>query len=185
MTISTPVISHDEFRAIIQRAILGRATTLPEEAAPYSVADLHGTALFIYRELRHLLETLPDSAFEPNRAGGDTRWSAGQIIAHTVEYQINTFLRAARLAVGMPSGPEMPTYPDHAAIPAFSRENALALLDLGDRELEDILLSLPLSADVSATREAAVIGQASYKSALLFAALHADDHLEQLRALAG
>jgi hypothetical protein len=185
VTSTTAALDHAAFQAIIQRVFIGRSSTLVDEARPYSVADLHGVATRTHREIQALLETLPESAFALQAAAnGEPCWSAGQIVAHAVGYQINVFLRAARLAAGMEPRPDVPNYPDHAAVPALSRADALALLDIGNRDLEDILASLPPGADVEATLENEITGVAGYKDMLLLLGLHDDDHLEQLKTLA-
>jgi hypothetical protein len=109
MASSVAALDHAAFGAIIQRVFRERTSTMVDEARPYSVAELHDSLTSSRRAMRALLETLPETAFEPQPAIGDEPcWSAGQIVVHTVEYQVNTFLRAARLAVGLVPGPEAP-----------------------------------------------------------------------------
>jgi hypothetical protein len=186
MASSVAALDHAAFGAIIQRVFRERTSTMVDEARPDSVAEFHDSLTSSRRAMRALLETLPETAFEPQPAIGDEPcWSAGQIVVHTVEYQVNTFLRAARLAVGLVPGPEVARYQDHATVPTLSRAEALALLDLGDRDVAAVLDELPAGADVAATRQDEFFDAAGYKDMLLFNALHDDDHLAQLRELAG
>jgi len=179
-------LDHGNERGMIQRVFGERRSTMIDEARPYAVAELHATQARTRDQMRGLLETLPHAAFEPavkEDEHGEAPWSAGQVIAHAVDAQINTFLRAARLAVGLGLGPDVPSHPDPALMPALSRADSLALLDIGDRDLAELRISPPTDAVSEVTREDEIMGTSGYKDMLLFLCLHDDDHLEQLKVL--
>jgi len=185
MVSTITVVGHDEFRAIIQRVFRARATTMIEEAQRYSLADLEATLLQLRAEMREQLLGLPDAAFDaqPGNADGKPVWSAGQVIGHVRDAQMNTFLRACRRAAGLPSGPVAPSGGKNLEYDLQTRAQSLAILDESDRDVAQTIDALA-GADLERLVEDEKMGLCGLRDMLLFLAIHDDDHLWQLRALA-
>lgn len=175
------------FASTRKRVFLDRLSTLDDEASPYSMDDLRLALGLIRVGIRSEVEWLPGWAFEdqPATASGAEVWSAGQIVNHIGQAQIEMteWLQHA-LGIDTPEEPHPLTDLTDAEHPGLlTREQALHVLDVADRELETLFDSVPekLGADMRATHPA--FGETGIKGGLLVMTIHEHSHLEQLIGL--
>jgi hypothetical protein len=184
MTASLTLIDSMTLRAIRARVFRTRETTMADESRAYGLSDLEATLTGMRHEMRALLETLPTEAFEVQITDDEPVWSAGEVIGHVRHAQMNIFLRAARAAADLPPGPEAQRPDADGVHPALSRIAALAVLDDADRDLAALFRQLSWNVDLSDTIHDERLGTVGLLDALLYLAIHDDDHLGQLRELA-
>ena len=138
-TTSPTIIAGAELRAIRQRVFRERQTTLDSEAVPYQLADWRATLESFRRMTRATLLDLSERAFE-TQPDPDEVWSAGQIVRHLAQIQIDVFLGPIRAANGLPA----PTAAE-LGVPAgegpLPRAAAIAALDIADQHLDASLPS--------------------------------------------
>lgn len=173
-------IPSERIREVRANVFRLRESTLAEEAAGFSVDDLEVTLLSMRRDIRLLLESLPEDAFAAQPAPDDPVWSAGELIAHLRHAQMNIFLRATRAAAGLPAGRDAERPDEDGVHPIRSRAESLDVLEDADRDLIDVLDGLSNAVDIDSTTEDERLGRVGVKDSLLFLAIHDDDHLGQL-----
>jgi hypothetical protein len=183
MTIAVTLIESAQLREIRARVFRTRETTVADAARAYGLADYEATLTGMRREMRELVETLPDTAFELQLTSDDPRWSAGEVVGHIRHAQMNIYLPAARAAVARPPGRGAQRPDADGVHPALSRIAALAVLDDAGRDLADFFRELPWNVDLDDTIEDERLGTVGLRDALLYLAIHDDDHLGQLREL--
>jgi hypothetical protein len=177
-------IAGAELRAMRQRVFRARETTLDSEAAAYTLADLRATLESFRRMTRATLTDLSERAFEDQPAGasGDAAWSAGQIVRHLAQIQIDVFLGPIRVANGLPS----PTAVE-VGVPAgdgpLTRAEAIGTLDVADGHLERFFVELPGELDLTANVPDNPFGPVSAGGLLTIACIHEEDHWGQLNEL--
>ena len=183
-TTSPTVIAGAELRAIRQRAFRRRETTLDDEATPYTLADWQATCASFRRMTRATLLDLSERAFEaqPATATGDEVWSAGQIVRHMAQTQIDIFFGDMRKAYALPapSAAELGV-PDGAG--PLTRAAALAALDIADSDLERFFADLPPDLDLRARVPSAHFESIGAGGLLTIVGIHEEDHWGQLNEL--
>jgi hypothetical protein len=173
-------ISSETIRDVRATVFRRRESTLAEESHRFSLDDLETTLLGMRREIRLLLESLPEAAFAAQPAPDEPAWSAGEILAHVRHAQMNIFLRATRAAAGLPAGRDAERPDDDGVHPIRSRAEALEILDDADHDLVEVLEGLSRAIDIDGTIEDDRLGHVGVKDSLLFLTIHDDDHLGQL-----
>lgn len=171
-------------RAAGNRVFREKISTLDEEAAPYALDDFRLALGVIRVGMRSEMEWLPDQSFEeqPPDRNGHHVWSAGQIVNHIGHAQIVTtdwLYRALGVEPAEAAHP-LTDLTDAGTPGLLTREQALHVLDVADRELEGLFDLIPdhVDPDIRATHP--VFGAAGIKAGLFVTAIHEDSHLEQL-----
>jgi hypothetical protein len=177
-------IAGAELRAMRQRVFRAHETTLDSEAAAYTLADLRSTLESFRRMTRATLLDLSARAFEPQPAAsnGDAVWSAGQIVRHLAQVQIDVFLNPIRAVNGLPA----PTAAE-LGVPAgdgpLTRAQAIAALDIADRQLERCFAELPADLDSATSIPDNPFGPVGVGGLLTIACIHEEDHWGQFNEL--
>jgi hypothetical protein len=177
-------ITGAELRAIRQRVFRARETTLDSEAAAYTLAELRATLESFRRMTRATLTDLSERAFDaqPAHDAGDDRWSAGQIVRHLAQVQIDVFLGPIRAANGLPA-PSAEELGVPSGVGALTRADAIVALDIADRQLERCFAELPAALDLTAGVPDNPFGPVGAGGLLTIACIHEEDHWGQLNEL--
>jgi hypothetical protein len=185
MTAQATVIDAAALREVRAKVFRRRESTLDQEATLYGLLYWERTLTHYSARMRDALESLPERAFaEQPRSAEDEVWSAGQIVRHTLETQVDIFFKAIRQIAGTDEGS---TAADLASIPTgvqISQSETLSLLDAIDRDINALFRSLPLGVDLHRTHPMEPFGEVSIGGAFMIAAIHVEDHASQLRELA-
>lgn len=179
------VLTSAEVREVRAAAFQRRELTLDEGGRSFSMRTLMATLRSMRAEVRPELEQLAEAAFdaqEPAPDGGLV-WSAGQVIDHVYDIQVNVFGGWVRAAVGLPPTTSMPHTEDHADYPHHTRDACLAMYATYTTEIEETLQSLGDNPDPGMTSPMESSFIHSLAAALLMLCIHEDDHLGQLREL--
>jgi hypothetical protein len=182
-TATPTVIAGAELRAMRQRAFRTRESTLDSEAAPYTLADWRATIESFRRMTRVTLTDLSERAFASQPGSSETEvWSAGQIVRHLAQTQIDTFFAAIRRAntLPAPSSAELGV-PDGDA--PLTRAQALAALDVADRDVQRFFDDLPSDLDLTARVPSEYFDSVGAGGLLTIVAIHEEDHWGQLNEL--
>lgn len=179
------VLTSAEVRAVRTAMFLSREVTLDEGGRSLGTPTLLATMRSMRAEIRPELEQLADGAFEPQAptADGALVWSAGQVIDHLLDIQVNVFGGWARAAAGLPATTSMTHIDNHAEYPHHTRAECLALYDTYTAELEETLQALGDDPDPGMLSPIEDDFIHSLGAALAMLVIHDDDHLGQLREL--
>ncbi|RIK45587.1 MAG: hypothetical protein DCC58_05990 [Chloroflexi bacterium] len=171
-----------EARAAVFRR---RESTIDDEARRYTLRDWEHTLRHYTAAARATVERLPESAFQPqpDDPEGNPVWSAGQIVGHLFEAQVNIFFRAIRQAAGIDAAREATELTTAPLTTHTDREDALAILTAADDDIDALFAHLNIGIDLTAQHDIEPFGQIGIGGLLMFAAIHAEDHATQLGEL--
>lgn len=176
----------DDLRQISTRVFAEHKSTLKDEADNYSFEDLRDTALLARKMYVDTLGKLPDSAFEAQPADeeGNEVWSAGQVSSHLSGTSL-WVENSIRELLGMTQREQSADLEPLTGTQLLSREDSIKAMELANRDFNALLDELPDEIDENATKQHDYFGTMSVKSWLLMDVLHAGQHVEQIKALAG
>jgi DinB superfamily len=177
-------ISVDELMRVTERVFVKRETTLEEEAAGMSLANLKDTVRATRRMLIDTAKSLPDAAYErqADDLDGNDVWSAGEIASHIAGTTIWTDANLRKIN-GLEALPPTSEITQFAEVEVRSKSESLRALDVAEMELERILDGIADDLDTSRTIDLDTFGTVGVKGWLLLTALHEGDHANQLREL--
>ncbi len=177
-------ISVEELMQVTERVFAQRKSTLEDEAAGMSVADLKQTVRATRTMLVDTAAALPDSAYErqPDDLDGNDIWSAGEIASHIAGTMIWTDANLRKINGLDPLTPN-DDVTAYAEVKVRDKTEALRALEIAGIELERILDGIPDDIDTSKTIDFETFGTVGVKGWLLLTALHESDHANQLREL--
>ncbi len=161
-----------------------RRATLDELGSEYSLAELKETILLAWEDIRQLIQTLPDAAFErqADDIDGNDVWSAGQVISHLCDVDVRTqqFWKELFQVEMPPIPPKLVTY---AGVNPLTRAQSIEALTFLDSSVAVLIDRVDSANDLDRTATHEAFGTAALKGALLITCIHLDDHVGQLREM--
>lgn len=178
-------LTADDLREIGTKVFVEHKSTLKDEAEQHSFALLRDTALLIRKAYLDTLGRLPESAFEAQAADeeGNEVWSAGQVSSHLSGTSL-WVENSIRELLGMPQREQSADLEPLTGTQLLSREDAVKAMEYANRDFDALLDQLPDEIDENAASQHDYFGTMTVKSWLLMDALHAGQHVEQIKALA-
>jgi uncharacterized damage-inducible protein DinB len=175
-------LTDSELEAIAERVFAKRESTLEDEGRAVPRKDLFGTVSRVRHRMNIALESLPESAFEPQPEdeNGNEVWSAGQIISHICASQKSFTENIARL-VTMPYEQELEELEQANMLPMVDARKAIKTATVLQQQT---LRAIPEDDDLSATAEHERFGTLGVRGWLMLVAIHEHSHVKQLNSLA-
>lgn len=183
MTIAVTILDRATLHAIRTRVFRTRETTIAAESWRYGLAEYEDAIASMRRQLRDVLERLPDVAYEVPIATLRPMKSAGEVVGRLRHTQMNVLLPVARAVAHLPLGREASGPRSDNTYPALSRIGALFALDDADRDLAHLFRLIPLNVDFTDTLSDPNLGVVGLLDVLLLLAINEDDHLSQIETL--
>jgi uncharacterized damage-inducible protein DinB len=175
-------LTDSELEAIAGRVFAKRESTLEKEGQAVPRKDLIGTVSRVRHRMNTALESLPESAFEPQAddQDGNEVWSAGQVISHICASQKSFTENIARL-VSFPYEPDTSELEQEGMLSIVDARKAIKTATVLQQQ---VLRAIPEDDDLTTTAEHERFGTLGVKGWLMLVAIHEHAHVKQLNSLA-